>query len=74
MTAKSTGWKPKQGLGKKTSIGHGKRSKYKAKVQQYSAERLQKEVSRPRQMRYPLAKAVLGGATIGFLLPCLSHG
>ena len=29
--AKSTGWKPKQGLGKKTSIGHGKRSKYKSK-------------------------------------------
>ena len=29
--AKSTGWKPKQGLGKKTSIGQGKRSKFKAK-------------------------------------------
>ena len=29
--AKSTGWKPKQGLGKKTTIGQGKCSKFKAK-------------------------------------------
>tara|TARA_R100000900_G_C3280919_1_gene153677 strand:- start:463 stop:624 length:162 start_codon:yes stop_codon:yes gene_type:complete len=29
--AKSNGWAPKSGLGKKTTIGHGKRSKYKAK-------------------------------------------
>jgi|TARA_R110000824_G_scaffold16040_1_gene66934 hypothetical protein len=28
--AKSKGWAPKQGKGKKTSIGQGKRSKFKA--------------------------------------------
>jgi hypothetical protein len=28
--AKPTGWAPKQGLGKKTKIGHGKRSKHKS--------------------------------------------
>ena len=29
--AKIKGWAPKEGLGKKTTIGQGKRSKFKAK-------------------------------------------
>jgi len=29
--AKAVGWAPKTGLGKKTTIGQGKRSKFKAK-------------------------------------------
>ena len=29
--AKAKGWAPKQGKGKKTSIGQGRRSKFKAK-------------------------------------------
>ena len=30
MAKKNSGWAPQQGLGKKTSIGQGKRSKFKS--------------------------------------------